>query len=315
MFIHFVVEIDWYDETFDKLQFFVYNLVYFFETTFDSCLDIIGASTPISLTKKLHFKNDTILATQFLSFALQIDGLTSIVKSCFKKYENELIEWKKSKLAWLIYDYCDRGEYLRIEMIKAAVELFANYEPQFKYATSDASGKKAMQILAFEASFRLFSYLKNVEKNTKVDRHLFTKAIVMAKKKTLNCRVKFRNKDVKCVDLFDNVGIFDNNNNNPKYYKKMGFLGFRNKFQWEILEEDDVCKVEEEDEYCKLFTISCDDVLIEKIENYIISKNPYEQNRLETKEYHEQQMEDRKDKHNKLMKKLNEIHSDIKIKN
>lgn len=305
------------------MLFFAYNLWKFVEVTLESCSDIVGNSNPLSLVKKSSLKDDIISATRFLGLGLKVDGLSDIVANGFESYQSAVLEMKKSKLAWFIYEYyCDRENQLRSEIIKAAIDIFAHYEPQFKHVSLDGSCKKAMQILAFESSFRFFSHLKNLDiiqldREKKINKDLIVKCIINAKGKTLNYGVTYKKNVIRCVQLFDEVGIFSNSTSGNIYYKNSNsnLLGYRKKFAFEELNKAHHYP-EDDDEYCRQFYLLCYEELMKslevKIENYIIEKNPDEFRKQQSHQFHREQMNDRKNKHDELMNYLKiDIHDKL----
>lgn len=295
-----------------RLKEFVYYIVENVEFNLNFCLHLLEE-------RPLPARPTSIHVTALSLLCSAIPNLPKWVGSALKTGETTIfrkIEKKNSRiLADLVYYFSDHKLELRETIIDAALEVFSNFEIQFMKLTCNGGEKRAMQKLAIDASDRIFNYFLMTEQNREITKTEIIKGIIYGDSKRNKKGIKegkqvsFDETKWKTSKLYAKVGIIiRNNSNNSLFYKTDNTnpkkYGYRKIFSWE--NPDEIMKSWILDDHFEIpnYYLEITDDLKQTVKNYIMTKNPHEDAKLEMKQYHEQASDDRETKHDELLKML-----------
>nr|XP_023022222.1 uncharacterized protein LOC111510535 isoform X1 [Leptinotarsa decemlineata]XP_023022223.1 uncharacterized protein LOC111510535 isoform X1 [Leptinotarsa decemlineata] len=246
-------------------------------------------------------------------------GASGALSSGEKWMLNKIDKKSSRTLAEIVYYYSDNKETFRKILIESAVDIFYSFEDQFRKLSCKGGEKRAMQKLAKDAVDRIFYYFLETEQKRDVTRDEVTKGVIYGESrrnlKGIRQGNEVQNNEIKwkTCKLYTKVGIvlvdehkfYRGENTHTKKY------GHRRLFPWE--NSDDIKKTWYDDDFVELpkYTLNIKDDLIKSITEYIMSKNTFEEAKLERLKYSEQAASDREEKQEEVLQALADHFKDM----
>lgn len=228
---------------------------------------------------------------------------------------------KKNSIALsnLVYYYFDNKETVRQLLIQSAIDVFLCFEDQFKRVTCNGGQKRAMYKLAKDASHRSFAYFLNTEESKELNREEVTRGVLLGQSKlgTTGQRkggtVSDNEIKWKTAKIFAKVGVVLENEN--KFYKNddTNTKKYRHRrlFSWEI--PDDIKNTWQEDEGHEInYVLEMSDKYVAGVNEYVMSKNAFEEAQLERQTYYDSLIKDNEEKHQQLLETIDKTLLNIK---
>lgn len=297
--------------TLDRLKEFSYYLVENVELNLNLCLKLLEE-------REVQSKPNSIYTTAFSKLLSAIPKVGSALGNALAKGEivvfNKIDKTNSRTLADLVYYFSDHKEEVRNILIESSIDIFYSFERQFTMLSCKGGPKRAMQKLAKDASDRIFNYFLDTEQDKSVTRTEVTKGVLLGDSKRNRAGVREGKtvmkdeKKWKTCKLYGKAGIviveertfFKNESSKTEKY------GHRRLLPWE--NPEDIKKTWETETGFEVpnYVLTVREDLLKVVRDYVMTKNPFEEAKLERENYSKEALEDRKVKHEEILKTFQE---------
>lgn len=297
--------------TLDRLKEFSYYLVENVELNLNLCLKLLEE-------REVPNKPNSIYTTAFSKLLSAVPKVGSALSGALAKGEivvfNKIDKTNSRTLADLVYYFSDHKQEVRNTLIESSVDIFFSFERQFITLSCKGGPKRAMQKLAKDASDRIFNYFLETEQGKSVTRTEVTKGVLFGVSKRNKAGVR-EGKAVmrdetkwKTCKLYRKAGIviveeqafFKNEDSKTEKY------GHRRLLPWEKREDIKEAWESENGFDVPNYVLTTREDLSKIIRDYIMTKNPFEEAKLERENYSKEALEDRNVKHEEVLKSFQE---------
>uniref|UniRef100_V5IA67 Uncharacterized protein n=1 Tax=Anoplophora glabripennis TaxID=217634 RepID=V5IA67_ANOGL len=292
--------------TLERLKEFSYYLVENVELNLNLCLRLLEE-------REAPSNPNSIYTTAFSKLLSTVPKVGSALSSAVTKGEiiifDKIDKTNSRALADLVYYFSDHEGEIRNILIESSVDIFFSFEHQFTMLSCNGGPKRAMQKLAKDASDRIFNYFLETEQNKSATRTEITKGVLFGDSKRNKAGLK-QGKTVvkddtkwKTCKLYRKTGIviveeqtfFKNSNCKTEKY------GHRRLLPWENPEDIKGTWESETGFQVPNYMLTVKEDILKTVRDYIMTKNPFENAKLERENYNNEATEDRNLKHKEVL--------------